>query len=250
MSSNIFPGERLLSYNLPNYDRYANIATFITIALAISFVFVMPVIVALHFRGKALQEFQKERAAQEASQVGKRKVKRSKSKTGDEKETKLFEEYIRSHQKENEAKQNEYLSKISPRIGGLCLIFLILIVLCSPNNRSTARGVFEAPLLTAEECQKVIDMAHAAANRNYEHALALPEGSEENDADLLRKEPLGWRKLRHSNYPTTDLNVITDPFTPEDRAFLQEKMNARLAPLVRLNVYDYNAFTCKYADVM
>ena len=78
----------------------------------------------------------------------------------------------------------------------------------------------------------------------------LREGSEENDADLLRKEPLGWRKLRHSNYPTTDLNVITDPFTPEDRAFLQEKMNARLAPLVRLNVYDYNAFTCKYADVM
>ena len=46
------------------------------------------------------------------------------------------------------------------------------------------------------------------------------------------KDPSGWKKDRHISYPTTDLNLVTDPFTTEDRAYLAERLNARLAPVV------------------
>ena len=229
MISNRFQGEQFLLYKLPDYTRYENFAIFIAVALVISFVFILPVTVAFYFRGIALQDFQNERAQSKNSQ--KRKSKQSKHLMKDQ-ESKLFEEYLKIHRLEIEKKQDKYLGKLSPRLGGLCLIVLLSVFLCSPNNTRTARGVFQAPIFTEEECQQVIDMAHIAAKKNYEEALSLPEGSDENGADLLKKEPLGWRKLRHSNYPTTDLHVVIDPFIQEDRAFLQEILNARLAPLV------------------
>ena len=144
----------------------------------------------------------------------------------------------------------------------MCLIVCFFIVASSPNNRVAARAVYQAPLLTADECRHIIDMAHAAAERNVELASKEAEKHEflrsagiisrvDDEADdfvqqhqrnnnegqpaegrSLLDEPRGWTKDRHTSYPTTDLNLVTDPFTANDREFLKRRLDARLAPLL------------------
>ena len=144
----------------------------------------------------------------------------------------------------------------------MCLIVCFFIVASSPNNRVAARAVYQAPLLTVDECRHIIDMAHAAAERNVE--LASKEAAKQDflrgagiisrvddEADdfvqqhqrnnneghvvegrTLLDEPKGWTKDRHTSYPTTDLNLVTDPFTTNDREFLKKILDARLAPIL------------------
>jgi len=142
----------------------------------------------------------------------------------------------------------------------LCIFIIFTILFFSNNNLFPARTVLIAPVFTKEECQQIIDMAHGAAQRNAKDAqrekdLLLSEhpgfmdlelAEKDNDAttgtdphllqlkklDSMLKEPSGWKKDRHDSYPTTDLNLVTDSFTPEDRAWLANKLNGRLAPLV------------------
>ena len=149
-----------------------------------------------------------------------------------------------------------------PVLNILCLIVCFFIVASSPNNRVAARAVYQAPLLTADECRHIIDMAHAAAERNVElaskeaakqeflrgagiisrvddeaddfiqqHQRNSNEGQAAEGRSLL-DEPKGWTKDRHTSYPTTDLNLVTDPFTPNDREFLKKILDARLAPIL------------------
>jgi hypothetical protein len=111
-----------------------------------------------------------------------------------------------------------------------------ILLRSSPDNYYTTRGVFEAPLFTKEECQHLIDMAEQNAQHNHQVAknvtfLAKIEGIETNETiQGYLIDPVGWQKKRHGNYPTTDMNLVTDPFTKSDRAWLQEKWDARLAP--------------------
>lgn len=154
----------------------------------------------------------------------------------------------------------EVPSYILPVLNILCLTVCFFIVASSPNNRVAARAVYQAPLLTAEECRHIIDMSHAAAERNVE--LASKEAAKEeflrgagvisrvdDEADdfdqrhqrqgrndqvkgrTLLDEPRGWTKDRHTSYPTTDLNLVTDSFAPDDRAYIENILDARLAPL-------------------
>lgn len=44
--------------------------------------------------------------------------------------------------------------------------------------------------------------------------------------------PTGWKKDRHKLYPTTDLNLVTDPFEPQDREWLASILDARLSPMM------------------
>ena len=133
-------------------------------------------------------------------------------------------------------------------IVGLILHLLYLLLKSSPDNYYTTRSVFETPLFTDEECRYVVDMAERAAQVNYETALlkvskngnnvdddaAAAEVSStsinmENAEDLL-KEPYGWQKKRHQSHPTTDLNLVVDPFSDDDREWIRKKLDARLAP--------------------
>lgn len=180
---------------------------------------------------------------------------------------------IQSHQSETKGTKqsaDEVAVEFSPLVSNiltlLCIIVIFAILFFSDNNLFPARTVLLAPVFTKEECKHIIDMAHAAAERNAKNAqkerelllvehpgfMDLETTSEQNgydannvtagikDPHLLKlnrldnmlKEPAGWKKDRHTHYPTTDLNVVTDPFTPEDRAWLANKLNARLAPLV------------------
>ena len=69
----------------------------------------------------------------------------------------------------------------------------------------------------------MIQMVNGAAQRNAEAAEAN---------STLLQEPVGWQKQRHDSYPTTDLNLVTDPFTNEDRLQLSLWLDRRLAPLI------------------
>lgn len=123
---------------------------------------------------------------------------------------------------------------IMPLLNILCLCSVIGLMLKSPNNVYAARAIFQAPMLSGAECKEVIAMADRAAERNFKAAKNAggDDLTTEEARKLLMDHPKGWQKSRHSKYPTTDLNLIIDPFLKEDRIYLEEKLNARLAPMI------------------
>jgi hypothetical protein len=109
----------------------------------------------------------------------------------------------------------------------MCCLNVFYLILTSPNNSYAARAVLEAPLFTPEECQRILDFSYDAAQRNYDAAMETGD----KQSKLLTK-PIGWQKSRHSLYPTTDLNLVVDPFTAEAREYIGHRLDARLAPLL------------------
>lgn len=135
------------------------------------------------------------------------------------------------------------------------LFVMFLLVLKSSNNQFTARSVWEAPLLTDDECQLLIDMAHRAAAANAASAEAeqtlkpLNEDTNETTSiPLLLRPPVGWQKGRHNQYPTTDLNLVTDPFSKEDQAKLELLLNRRLGPIME-RIYGVNQKAIRANDM-
>lgn len=102
--------------------------------------------------------------------------------------------------------------------------FFGALLFLSPYNYYLPRRVFQVPLLTPNECQHVLELAHRAAQINYEQ-------SRHNASSPFQQEPLGWHKTRHGAYPTTDLNLVTDPFD-DARDWLKDRLDQRLGPLV------------------
>lgn len=120
------------------------------------------------------------------------------------------------------------------------LIFILILfrfIVLSPNNTTTARRVYIAPLLSSSECQMIINMASQAADRNVQkaqHSLQSSENIEDDEREKLQKMltwPHGWKKDRHQYYPTIDLNVAVD-FLKEDLEKIANLLNARLSPLL------------------
>lgn len=117
-----------------------------------------------------------------------------------------------------------------------------LVFFLSPYNIATARRVYQTPLLTNAECQRIIDMAFDTADRNVQNLAAKVklyqsiETDEEYEFDeeeeLLLQDPAGWRKLRHNSYPTNDLNLVSDPFRVADQLWLRQICDERLAPIL------------------
>jgi len=119
---------------------------------------------------------------------------------------------------------------ILPLLNIIWIITIIYIVLLSSNNTYNARTTFQAPLFSIKECQDIIQMASKAAEINLENAKEKTHLTEVEEKYL--EIPEGWHKARHSHYPTTDLNLISDPFSDEDRLYLGTILNSRLAPLI------------------
>jgi len=134
---------------------------------------------------------------------------------------------------------------------GSLVTFAFLLGKRSPNNAWTSRGVFVAPFLTRDECRQLLDMAHGAASRNYDNAASAErflggktgggnEGAgvvtelqlDNATIQAMKSYPRGWQKKRHGQYPTTDLNLVSDPFTTDDRRWLRGKFDRRIAPLL------------------
>ena len=136
---------------------------------------------------------------------------------------------------------NEEVVVISDVMNFICITgFLVtlcyLLIMVSPDNTFPTRTVFEAPLFTREECHEWIRRSEQAARRNYDMAKQQQtnNNSDSSSSSLsFLEEPIGWQKKRHQKYSTTDLNVVTDPFSKEDRQWLKEKLDARLAPTIQ-----------------
>jgi len=148
----------------------------------------------------------------------------------------------------------EFSAIISNILTLLCILSIFCILFFSDNNLFPARTILQAPMLTRDECNYIIDIANKAAKVNAEKAQKEkdlfvlenpnfnPYSSLDNIRDpdtiqftkwkVLLKDPSGWHKDRHAAYETVDLNIVTDPFTAEDRTWLAERLNSRLAPLI------------------
>ena len=139
----------------------------------------------------------------------------------------------------------EFSSLTSNMLTLLCIICIFGVLFFSENNLFPSRTILQVPVFTKDECKYIIEMANAAAERNVENAKkereslmvenpgleTVKDTSSDNNnklhvLDSTLSEPPGWKKGRHNAYPTTDLNLVTDPFTNEDRAWLADRLNA------------------------
>jgi cytoskeletal protein RodZ len=117
------------------------------------------------------------------------------------------------------------------------ILILFTFIATSPNNITTSRRVYQAPILKKSECQFIIDMAQRAAERNVISAqkeldsIQEQEHPQKEQLEKLLRWPNGWKKDRHESYPTTDLNVVLD-FVKEDLEYIAQLLNARLSPLL------------------
>ena len=125
-----------------------------------------------------------------------------------------------------------------------CVVFLLhaiyILVTSSPDNYYPSRTVFETPLFSQDECDHLVGMAERVARENHDMAQKFVEtnpGEIEKESNSTHtrisgylKEPFGWQKTRHKAHPTTDLNLVTDNFSEEDRSWIQQRLDARLAP--------------------
>eukprot|EP00584_Thalassiosira_punctigera_P006776 CAMPEP_0172543076 /NCGR_PEP_ID=MMETSP1067-20121228/13552_1 /TAXON_ID=265564 ORGANISM="Thalassiosira punctigera, Strain Tpunct2005C2" /NCGR_SAMPLE_ID=MMETSP1067 /ASSEMBLY_ACC=CAM_ASM_000444 /LENGTH=539 /DNA_ID=CAMNT_0013329413 /DNA_START=470 /DNA_END=2089 /DNA_ORIENTATION=+ len=269
--SSWFPGEEYLAVNLPGYDRERRQIVCSIIVVVILFIFVLPFFLATSTKTTTSSTGSCPSPKNNGEPTNNNDVqtssKRCNSKRRKGKKDKLEKQPQSTlHHPGNPANEEETVVEFSAATSNVLTLLCILIILAtlffSNNNLFPARTVLIAPVFTREECRKLIGMAHAAARRNAEEVrretdslllkhpefmdLELAEWDDKDvssvDADphkvKLRKldsmlrEPAGWTKDRHNHYPTTDLNLVTDPFTPEDRAWLANKLNARLAPVV------------------
>jgi hypothetical protein len=192
------------------------------------------------------------RSIQKKTNQKKTKSKRVDSTSTSSRTNDKSEENANGNEKEKENKSTKDLpGYVLSLINVLFILALFLLVAHSPNNTTTARQVYVAPLLRPEECQTIIQMAENAALRNAQKTkddLALhtisslgtedqeTEGAEEREAKIKKYEkilewPAGWKKDRHHSYPTTDLNVVVD-FDSEDKSAIKRILDARLSPLL------------------
>lgn len=259
-SSSSFAGEAFLVNPPPDYpSEWRGIITRLILCVSF-FAIIVPILLPVLF-GKKVQSEKIPTSPDESSQQqeGKKKKRDKRRKPTQKAEQ---DESIESKIAPGMETVVEVPPLLLPILNILCLIVCFFIVASSPNNSIAARAVYQAPLLTADECHHIIDMAHAAAERNVEIASKEAAKQEflrgagiisrvDDEADdfvqqhhrnnnegqvvegrTLLDEPKGWTKDRHTSYPTTDLNLITDSFTTNDREYLQRILDARLAPLL------------------
>ena len=219
--------QRYVTAKIPKYDQDCQTVTKYLIVAAILWILVCPLLFS-------------KKIPNEETQKGAGRVNGSRRRS---KQAHDYKSPARSEQPSASPDEVPAERSVSIWVNFLCcgalLISAVMLVLCSsPYNEYLSRRVFLAPLLTPDECDYIVQMAHRAAARNVELVRAQQESSK-NGTDVanttyspsLLKEPAGWQKDRHTSYPTTDLNLVTDPFTAEDHAWLQEHvLDSKVAP--------------------
>lgn len=206
----------------------------------------------------------------------KKNQKRSKSSGGERNVNKTGDE--KQQEKDSTPAKSKQVPSIFLYLLNIVYLFVIfLLIFHSPNNVATARRVFLAPLLKINECQEIIEMATRAASRATVKAesdltlMALSNGNVNGDVNLpdeigvtnensqrinrtkikalkkLLKQPSGWRKDRHTSYPTTDLSVVVE-FEDDDKNYLRKILDARLSPVLE-RIYGVKRESIRANDV-
>lgn len=227
-----FPAEDLLTEPPPDYPRERIIVMIKLIAVFVFFIVILPVMMTKPVEVKKTEQ---PKESKPTTTNGKTKGKQSKQKQRQQIATST------NNPKEDD---EEVIYAVNPSgsfisVLGCLIVMPLVLILHSPDNYYTPNGVFQAPLLTKAECQEILKMADDAAEVNYQEAKSVQDmydltGGETNHTiKELLEEPRGWNKYRHQTYPTTDLNLITDPFTKDDREYIKQKMDARLSPIIQ-----------------
>ena len=227
-----FPGEGFLIHSPPNFEeewreiiRHLLLATFF-------FIFLAPPFVKAYYNNKTHDRSTTESSPSEneslvddAISSGKtnakvRVVTRTVVNGQDQGTTTIHRKQTEKKIKSNSKKIHEEVKKTDPKedkdaqvpgfvfpsINMVYLACLVILIANSPNNTTTARRVFLAPLLKPEETKMIIDMATNAAEhcaRKAKDDLALIAVSSEEDAERKSKSlekilewPVGYKKDR------------------------------------------------------
>jgi chemotaxis protein histidine kinase CheA len=269
-----FPVEHLLTEPLPEYERERLGVAIKLIATFVFFIVILPTMMATPV---AESKDSAESSSMKESSSSSKSKSTSTSKTNGKssKRHKKNKEQPTSNEKEQEKetpKQNveeTIVVEVNPLTSFIsvigCMVFMTLVLIQhSPDNYYTPNAVFQAPMLTKDDCHEILQMADTAAASNYENAKSVHamydlmmgaaaggggEIMEANDTVKgLLEDPPGWNKARHKAYPTTDLNLVTDPFTKEDREWIQQKMDARLSPIIQ-RIYGVPPSAVRATDV-
>ena len=245
MSTTTFPFDQYLSHPLPNYEYEWNIIIVKLILVSIFFLVVVPIILnkdstKIPNESTGIKNNNDDNVSYGTSNSNhKSAIKKAKRK-----ETKKHvikddndDDNNNGQSTKNNQKAGLMHSIVLMLSNFLYLLIIFFFIATSPNNIDTSRHVYQAPLLTESECLMIIDMANKAAERNTMTAEMKLSNLEDNDNDQKKtlekvlKWPSGWKKDRHGNYPTTDLNVVID-FTMEDLDYISKRLHARLSPLL------------------
>mmetsp|Transcript_25885 Transcript_25885/g.30069 ORF Transcript_25885/g.30069 Transcript_25885/m.30069 type:complete len:481 (-) Transcript_25885:185-1627(-) len=241
------PFEDYLTYPLPDYDREWKKIIVKMIITTICFLFIIPNIVATRYklsktppsnesRKEQNESIDKYIASTSVTMITTTTIQGSKKR---KKSRKTIVKQPETKKKDSEISTNDEVNNmpvyVLPIINVVYLFILFMCIATSPNNKATARNVFQAPLLKPSECEMIINMTIEAAKRNVllsqEELKTAMEGENKQKLEKKLLEPAGWSKDRHKSYPTTDLNVAND-FRKEDHDVLSSILNARLSPLL------------------
>jgi len=191
--------EKLLTHIPPAYG-YERKHIFIRSASTVLlFVFLIPFVVTDYLHRKRNQEC-KRRAAETSVQSEPTKIrdngqsKRSKKKSKADHEAKKDDDTIDESEVEVE---RVFLPWYCMPFLNLCAFYgVILLLATSSNNTYGARGIFEAPFLSAEECQAFIKVCD------------------------------------YKSRPNLSTTVLLNSLSDQDKIMLVEKFDLRLAPLI------------------
>jgi hypothetical protein len=253
-----FPFELFLSHSLPDYDHEWNIIIVKMIITSVIFLVIIPTLLkALFTKSTKSPANIKSDSSNMTTQVSltttvmndkkKSKQKHSKKKS----ETKTTSNLTSSSHDGDDTKNacidgGDVPSILLILINIIYIFILFLFIATSPNNITTSRHVYQAPLLSKAECQLIIDMANRAAQRNAIQAekdlASIPTFLDDANVneelmdqkkklDSLLSSPPGWRKDRHQSYTTTDLNTVID-FTKDDLKQISTLLHSRLSPIL------------------
>ena len=227
------------------------------IAVIIIFIFVLPYFLATKRVANASSDGVENTTVDQPQISPSKKTHNNKRRNGKKDKQQQHQPSVPQQSRKETEEVIEFSSLTSNMLTLLCIICIFGVLFFSENNLFPSRTILQAPVFTKDECRYIIEMANAAAGRNVENAkkereLLIVENpgfetvkdtsSDNRDnpihnnklrvLDSTLSEPPGWKKGRHNAYPTTDLNLVTDPFTNEDRSWLADRLNARLAPII------------------
>ena len=255
--------EEYLAANLPDYEKERFHIVIKICASIVLFIFVMPYFfatkkVSANDNNNANCDKEQQNTDPQKNPTlpsSSKKISKNKKKIrSGTKEKHVSPQSSTDDDKSQETDAVEFSAIISNILTLLCILSIFGILFFSNNNLFPARTILQAPMLTRDECKHIIDIANKAAKMNAEKtqkekdlfSLENPDFNPYKSIDNIRdkdtikftkwkvllKDPSGWHKDRHAAYETVDLNIVTDPFTNEDRKWLAERLNSRLAPLI------------------
>ena len=229
----MFPGEQFLSHHPPNYEDEWKKTISLIVTLFLCMIFVLPTIAKSIFSsvkttGESLTLSNESKVKSLEETTKRRKGPKRKK----DRRTKESIEQFEAEEKEPIISEDEIHVPLVffPVVNLICFLILFMIICLSPNNSYSARRVFIAPLLKESECSDMIDLANRAAEQNAENVRRQLEvssdslnGEQIEAAKKILLKPAGWSKDRHTNYPTTDLNVVVT-FAKEDKLKLKKML--------------------------